>query len=344
MVAAVEQNGKPGDIYRLIPEIMRRVGGVAKGRKNQQQGYSFRGIDDIYNACQPVMAELGVFVVPAVIKRENFERETAKGGTLFYTRLEVQHTFYAGDGSCVVAVTVGEAMDSGDKSANKAMAAASKYAFIETFSLPTAEDKDTENDSPQPLPARQPQRQAPPPRNMNPATGEVTLASKDQVREIKELLNLVRLPEGTTDKWFAQAGVDVWEDMPADRIANAIKFVKGRMPGGDNGEKTVAADVASFAEYGDLMDDDIFQDAVVNELYKRDFTDADCIDAQASACRAEKVTGIDGFTLPRRHEFIMAIRAGFFDRFKLTPAERAKLTAERNKPERPARAVAAGKK
>src|SRR4051794_38716303 len=42
----------------------------------------------------------------------------------------------------------------------------------------------------------------------------VQLASPEQVREIKELLNIVRLPEGLVDKWFAKAGVDLWEDMP----------------------------------------------------------------------------------------------------------------------------------
>lgn len=60
----------------------------------------------------------------------------------------------------------------------------------------------------------------------------VQLAAPEQVREVKELLNIVRLPEGTTDKWFAKAGVDVWEDMPADTIAKCIEFVKNRLPGG----------------------------------------------------------------------------------------------------------------
>src|SRR3954453_2195262 len=59
----------------------------------------------------------------------------------------------------------------------------------------------------------------------------VQLATGDQVREMKELLNIVRLPEGTTDKWFAKAGVDVWEDMPADTIQKCIEFVKNRLPG-----------------------------------------------------------------------------------------------------------------
>jgi hypothetical protein len=56
------------------------------------------------------------------------------------------------------------------------------------------------------------------------------LASPEQVREIKELLNVVRLPEGTTDKWFAKAGVEVWEDMPAETIEKCIAYVKNRLP------------------------------------------------------------------------------------------------------------------
>jgi hypothetical protein len=58
----------------------------------------------------------------------------------------------------------------------------------------------------------------------------VRIATPEQVREVKELMNIVRLPEGTVDKWFAKAGVDLWEDMPADVIAKCIEFVKGRLP------------------------------------------------------------------------------------------------------------------
>ena len=59
---------------------------------------------------------------------------------------------------------------------------------------------------------------------------QVRLAGPEQIREIKDLLALVRLPEGTTDKWFAKAGVDVWEDMPADVLQKCIEYVKGRLP------------------------------------------------------------------------------------------------------------------
>jgi len=56
------------------------------------------------------------------------------------------------------------------------------------------------------------------------------LASPAQVRELSELLSIVRLPEGTTDKWLSKAGVDTWEDMPADAIAKCIDYVKNRLP------------------------------------------------------------------------------------------------------------------
>lgn len=58
----------------------------------------------------------------------------------------------------------------------------------------------------------------------------VRLAAPEQVAELKELLSLVRLPEGTTEKWLAKAGVDQWEDMPADAIAKCIIYVRNRFP------------------------------------------------------------------------------------------------------------------
>ena len=59
----------------------------------------------------------------------------------------------------------------------------------------------------------------------------VALATTEQVRELKELLNIVRLPEGLVDKWFGKAQVDNWDDMPADTIAKCIEYVKNRLPG-----------------------------------------------------------------------------------------------------------------
>ena len=139
-------------IHEVIPKIMAEVGSISKGRKNQQQNYMFRGIDDAYAAFQPLFAKHGVFVVPSVLKSVREERAAKSGGVLIYTTLDVKHTFFADDGSSLECVTVGEAMDSGDKSSNKAMSAAMKYALLEVFCVPTEADNDTENGSPEPIP------------------------------------------------------------------------------------------------------------------------------------------------------------------------------------------------
>ena len=60
---------------------------------------------------------------------------------------------------------------------------------------------------------------------------QVALASPEQVKELKELLHVVRLPEGLVDKWFSKAQVDTWEDMPAETINKCIDYVKNRLPG-----------------------------------------------------------------------------------------------------------------
>ena len=57
------------------------------------------------------------------------------------------------------------------------------------------------------------------------AAGDAGAGPRDQ-----GAARVVRLPEGTTDKWFAKAGVDDWEDMPADVIAKCIEYVKNRLP------------------------------------------------------------------------------------------------------------------
>lgn len=120
-------------------------GGITKDRKNQSQGYNFRGIDDMYNTLAPVLARAKLVVLPSYSDRQVTERETKNGGALFYVTLRGDFTFRSTeDDSAVTVSTYGEAMDSGDKATNKAMSAALKYAFMQTFTIPTEADNDAD--------------------------------------------------------------------------------------------------------------------------------------------------------------------------------------------------------
>jgi len=137
-----------GKIYTLIPKVMSEIEAVGKDLKNIAQNYKFRGIDQIANELKPRLASNGIFFTPEVLTHEITKRPTKGGGELICTFLTVKFTFYASDGSNVTCITVGEGADSGDKSANKAMSAAWKYAMIQVFCIPTSDPKDSEFDSP----------------------------------------------------------------------------------------------------------------------------------------------------------------------------------------------------
>lgn len=132
--------------------------GIAKDRRNTQQGYNFRGIDDIYNTLSGLLADNGLCILPEVLERNQVERITQKGGALFYTTVKVRYTIVSAiDGSQFVTATYGEAMDSADKSTNKAMSAAYKYMCLQVFCIPTEGDNDADATTPDTLrPAQQP--------------------------------------------------------------------------------------------------------------------------------------------------------------------------------------------
>ena len=135
------------NVYKAINAVQAELAqtGITKDRRNQQQGYNFRGIDDVFNALSPLLARHGLCILPRVIEHRQTERQTAKGGVLFYTVIKAEFDFVcAEDGSKHTVTTIGEAMDSGDKSSNKAMSAAYKYAAFQAFAIPTEADNDAD--------------------------------------------------------------------------------------------------------------------------------------------------------------------------------------------------------
>ncbi len=141
-------------IYEAIQAILSEMPAIGKERKNQQQGFQYRGIDDVMNALNPLLSRHGVFCTPEVLERHREERETKSGGILAFTTLTVKYTFYAMDGSNISCVVVGEGMDSGDKSTNKALAVAMKYAMFQVFCIPTEEMMDPDAETPEELSAK----------------------------------------------------------------------------------------------------------------------------------------------------------------------------------------------
>jgi hypothetical protein len=136
-------------VYQAIAAVSAALShdGIAKGRKNTQQGYNFRGIDDVLNALSSALVTAGLVILPRCTERVVVERETKTGGALFNVTCRVEFDLVsAEDGSKHTVCTYGEAMDSADKATNKAMSAAYKYLALLVFCIPTEASLETDAD------------------------------------------------------------------------------------------------------------------------------------------------------------------------------------------------------
>ena len=192
-------------VYQAINAVQADLAkeGIGKDRRNAQQGYNFRGIDDVYNALAPLLSKHKLVILPRVLSRECSERATQKGGVLFYTTVEVEFDFIASeDGSKHTVKTFGEAMDSADKSTNKVMSAAYKYAAMQAFAIPTEGDNDADADTPDVAPkqaARQPDRRQSA-KDANPFDEEPSQAAADR-DEISRLIGAAKTVEELRQLW-----------------------------------------------------------------------------------------------------------------------------------------------
>lgn len=231
-------------IHALLPLISGEIGPIGKERKNEQQKYRFRGIEDILNAVNPILVKHGVTVIPKVLETTRETHPSKNSGTLHFTLLKVEYTFWAADGSSVAAVVVGEGMDSGDKSCNKALSAAFKYALGQVFSIPF-DAIDSEDDDPRPE-----HRQAPPPAaNGIERNGNNNLRlTAGQVQQVEDLLKRKGV---SLERCLSRYQVNALADLSLHQYAEAMRSLASlkdyepyRGPaGGDQGGEEYADEV-----------------------------------------------------------------------------------------------------
>ena len=189
------------DVYRAISSVQEALSRVGIAKDQQMSGgaarYKFRGIDSIYNVLAPLLAEHGLLILPRVIANTLRERETSSGSVLFYSTLTVEYDFISvRDGSKHTVKTMAEAMDTSDKSINKALQAAYKYMAIQAFCIPTeGEEADAVCHEVKARPAQT----LPPPVSTTPPPQKVTKEEWDNLRTVG-LKN--HWPEGFMKMWI----------------------------------------------------------------------------------------------------------------------------------------------
>lgn len=143
-------------VQEAVRRVMTDIGhvGVGKGGYNKQQDYSFRGIDDFVQALSPILSRHGVILLPNAGEPTITQHPTARGGIQFMCIVRVEWTIVGPRGDTLIAATIGQALDSSDKAANKSMSAAFKYALGQVFAIPNIGWAEQDSDSPQ-VPAQE---------------------------------------------------------------------------------------------------------------------------------------------------------------------------------------------
>jgi hypothetical protein len=137
----------PLSVGEAITEVTARIGAIEKTGRSTE-GYRFRGIDQALAALHPILADVGLVIMPGKVVRETWEtRATSKGGTLNVARLLVRYRLIGPDGSEAFAVAWGEGGDSGDKATQKAHSQSFKTMVFQTFTIPTEESAADEPDA-----------------------------------------------------------------------------------------------------------------------------------------------------------------------------------------------------
>lgn len=143
----LDADGDPLPVHVLWGRILAELPPIGKTQQNKEQGFMFRGHDDVMNAYNPLASRYGVFVTPEVVERIAEKRSTRAGGVLYEVNLYVRYTIHGPAGDELPGGSAwGEGTDSGDKATNKAMTAAFKYWLGQTLALSTKEMSDTDAD------------------------------------------------------------------------------------------------------------------------------------------------------------------------------------------------------
>lgn len=135
-------------IYKVLNDIHKDIVkiGISKDQRNLKQNYAYRGIDQLYNTISSILANHGLLVMPRCKSLDQETRVSKNGAPAYFSKVCVDFDLVASDGSSHTITSFGEAMDYADKSVNKAITAAYKYALFLLFCIPTeAQDADKDH-------------------------------------------------------------------------------------------------------------------------------------------------------------------------------------------------------
>lgn len=126
-------------VYEAVLEVARDLGRAGIGKRSSQGlRFSYRSIEDVLAALNPLLYQHHLITYPERIDQEPEQSVSTRGGGVQrLVRTTITYRFVSTeDGSSFTAQALGEGLDSSDKASGKAMSYAFKSAMFQTFCIP----------------------------------------------------------------------------------------------------------------------------------------------------------------------------------------------------------------
>lgn len=192
------------DIYQALNEVMKDVGYVQKTKGGNLQ-YKYVGEVALIKAIRPHFVEHGIVVHPHEVKELHQDAYTTRSGAIMNRTTVVTSCRFAHapSGTFIDVGVTGEGADVGDKSANKALTGAYKYALRQALMIETGDDPDQFKSEPRSEAVKDPQQ---PPDEKVPSPSDNTQGPETQEpvkaenSTVKKLMAAVKFVGYTTDR------------------------------------------------------------------------------------------------------------------------------------------------
>jgi hypothetical protein len=207
-------------VYEALQAVAEEVGAIAKAQVNQQQKFSYRGIDDVLNAIHQPMATHGVFFAPHGYELLDMsERTTRSGAAQLHLLAVVTYRIYGPAGDFFDTQVIAEALDTSDKAASKLMSMAFKYLAFQLLSIPVAGmddgDRETLERGTASHSAPRKTEKVPPIEELHSNLADLAAAMDSDIEKL-------------TEKWRTNNGgitVDQFMQLPASQIAPLVRQI-----------------------------------------------------------------------------------------------------------------------
>lgn len=190
-------------ICKKVLAVMREVGYVQKGGKNDFQGYKYASEADAIASLRPALIKHGLFLIPSV-ESVGMDEYACVNVTMLYRLFDEEGNFItfraAGSG------TDKNSKGVGDKGIYKALTGASKYALLKTFLMETGDDPEVATEHDRVGPVKAPEKAPEAPRKAHP--DKVAAIPSDWTPEMfKECADSCTTSDELTELWTANQSI-----------------------------------------------------------------------------------------------------------------------------------------